>query len=139
YRRVREELADDPAGVRADLRHARCAAGLPSDLARSEADLDRPALEDLRALRLRPRSEKNCRRCPATAAALAAVPGLQSALFSIIDPGYRIPAHRGVTKGIIRAHLGLKVPADRDRCFMRVGDQRVTWREGECVVFDDSF
>ena len=85
------------------------------------------------------RSERNCRRCPATAAALAAVPGLQSALFSIIDPGYRIPAHRGVTKGIIRAHLGLKVPADRDHCFMRVGDQRVTWREGECVVFDDSF
>jgi len=85
------------------------------------------------------KSEKNCGRCSATAALLAGVPGLQSALFSIIDPGYRIPAHRGVTKGIIRAHLGLKVPAERDRCFMRVGDRRVVWREGNCVVFEDSF
>jgi beta-hydroxylase len=85
------------------------------------------------------KSERNCAKCPVTAQALARVPGLQSAMFSIIDPGYRIPAHNGVTKGIIRAHLGLKVPTDRDRCFMRVGDQRVTWREGTCVVFDDSF
>jgi aspartyl/asparaginyl beta-hydroxylase (cupin superfamily) len=85
------------------------------------------------------KSLRNCAKCPATAEALASVPGLQSALFSIIDPGYRIPPHHGVTKGIVRAHLGLKVPVDRDRCFMRVGDQRVTWREGACVVFDDSF
>ena len=85
------------------------------------------------------KSQRNCAKCPVTAAALARVPGLQSAFFSIIDPGYRIPAHQGVTKGIIRAHLGLKVPADGDHCFMRVGDQRVTWREGSCVVFDDSY
>lgn len=85
------------------------------------------------------RSERNCARCPATAAALARVPGLQSAFFSIIAPGYHIPAHQGVTKGILRAHLGLMVPAERERCFMRVGDRRVTWREGRCEVFDDSF
>src|SRR5581483_4607720 len=84
------------------------------------------------------RSERNCTRCPATAAALARVPGLQTAFFSIIAPGYRIPAHQGVTKGILRVHLGLMVPRERERCFMRVGDQRVVWREGECVVFDDS-
>ena len=85
------------------------------------------------------KSERNCAKCPATAAALAGVPGLQSALFSIIDPGYHILPHRGVTKGVVRVHLALKVPLERERCFMRVGDQRVVWQEGKCVVFDDSF
>jgi beta-hydroxylase len=85
------------------------------------------------------RSERNCARCPETAKALARVPGLQSAFFSIIAPGYRIPAHQGVTKGILRIHLGMMVPKERERCFMRVGDQKVVWREGKCVVFDDSF
>jgi beta-hydroxylase len=84
------------------------------------------------------KSERNCARCPATAVLLAAVPGLQTAFFSIIGPRYHIPAHRGVTKGIIRAHLGLQVPLDREHCTMRVGDAQVTWREGGCIVFDDS-
>jgi beta-hydroxylase len=85
------------------------------------------------------RSERNCARCPETAAALSRVPGLQSAFFSIIAPGYKIPAHQGVTKGILRVHLALMVPKQRERCFMRVGDQTIVWREGKCVVFDDSF
>lgn len=85
------------------------------------------------------RSDRNCRICPKTAKLLDRVPGLQSAWFSIISPGYRIPSHRGVTKGILRAHLGLKVPHDYQRCWMDVGDERVIWRAGECVVFDDTW
>lgn len=85
------------------------------------------------------RSGRNCGRCPRTAELLDGVPGIQSAWFSIIAPGYRIPRHRGVTKGILRIHLGLKVPRDRERCWMEVGRERVTWRDGECIVFDDTF
>ncbi len=85
------------------------------------------------------RSERNCRRCPQTAALLESVPGLQSAWFSILAPGYQIPAHRGVTKGILRAHLGLRVPQDRESCWMEVGGERVVWRAGEAFVFDDTF
>ena len=85
------------------------------------------------------RSERNCRRCPETARLLESVPGLQTAWYSILAPGYRIPPHRGVTKGIIRVHLGLIVPDDRENCYMRVGDETMRWEEGKCHVFDDTY
>jgi ornithine lipid ester-linked acyl 2-hydroxylase len=84
-------------------------------------------------------SEVNCKRCPRTAQLLATVPGLQTAWFSILAPGYHIRPHRGVTKGVVRVHLGLIVPEQRDRCVMRVDDQWLTWQEGKCLVFDDTY
>jgi beta-hydroxylase len=85
------------------------------------------------------RLEENLRRCPKTAAAVADIPGLNSAFFSILAPGAHIPRHRGVTKALLTAHLGLVVPKARARCRMQVGDEIVTWREGEAIVFDDTF
>jgi beta-hydroxylase len=85
------------------------------------------------------KAEKNCRQAPVTCALLEKIPNLQTAWFSILAPGYHIPAHRGVSKGIIRGHLGLMVPADREKCRMRVGDAICVWREGEVFVFDDTF
>lgn len=84
------------------------------------------------------RVPENCARAPATAALVDSVPGLNSALFSILAPGCHIPRHKGVTKGILTCHLGLRVPRAADRCRMRVGQRTVSWREGECIVFDDS-
>jgi ornithine lipid ester-linked acyl 2-hydroxylase len=83
--------------------------------------------------------EKNCRQAPVTAALLEKVPKLQTAWFSILGPGYHIPAHRGVTKGILRAHLGLIIPRDAEKCHMRVGDTDNVWRPGEIFVFDDTY
>jgi beta-hydroxylase len=80
----------------------------------------------------------NTARCPRTAALLRQVPGLRSAWFSILAPNYRIKPHRGITKGVLRSHLGLIVPKQRQHCRMVVGDQTVFWREGTCFVFDDS-
>jgi beta-hydroxylase len=57
------------------------------------------------------RFEPNCKRCPETTALLEQVPNLRNAWFSILSPHYRIPPHRGPTNGIVRVHLGLKVPA----------------------------
>ncbi|MEM6439134.1 MAG: aspartyl/asparaginyl beta-hydroxylase domain-containing protein [Pseudomonadota bacterium] len=85
------------------------------------------------------RLEKNCEHAPRTAAALAQVPNLQTAWFSILAPGYHIPAHTGVTKGILRAHLGLIIPKERERCRIRVGDQIHAWGEGELIVIDDTY
>jgi len=81
----------------------------------------------------------NCQRCPQTDAILEAIPGLQNAWFSILAPGYHIPAHRGVTKAVLRAQLGLKIPKDRDNCTMRVENVTFSWQAGKCVVLDDSF
>lgn len=82
---------------------------------------------------------ENCAACPETARLLAGLPGLQNAWFSILAPGYHIPAHRGPTRALVRAHLGLRVPAARERCWIRVDDQIYSWREGECVLFDDTY
>lgn len=85
-------------------------------------------------------SRRNCARCPETARLLStSVPGLQSAWFSILEPHYHIPRHRGITKTVLRAHLGLLVPAQRDRCIMEVDDRVVSWEPGKCLVFDDFY
>ncbi|MGA0531930.1 aspartyl/asparaginyl beta-hydroxylase domain-containing protein [Hansschlegelia sp. KR7-227] len=83
--------------------------------------------------------DANCEKCPRTAELVATVPGLNSAFFSILAPGARIPRHRGVTKSLITCHLGLFVPKDRMAVRMAVDDQMTHWREGECLVFDDTY
>jgi len=84
-------------------------------------------------------SERNCARCPETARLLRRVPRLQSAWFSILAPHYHIPKHRGVTKSLLRAHLGLVIPDQRDKCVMRVADRLVGWEPGKCLLFDDFY
>ncbi len=90
----------------------------------------------------------NCARCPQTSWLMEQIPGLNSAFFSILEPGIHIRRHRGVTKRIVTCHLGLIVPkaepaaeaggAPRD-CRMAVDDQMVRWQEGKCLVFDDTY
>jgi ornithine lipid ester-linked acyl 2-hydroxylase len=80
----------------------------------------------------------NTVRCPKTAALLRKIPGLRSAWFSILAPNYRIKPHHGITKGIVRAHLGLIIPKEWHKCRMVVGETGVHWREGKCFIFDDS-
>ncbi|MFV0473313.1 MAG: aspartyl/asparaginyl beta-hydroxylase domain-containing protein [Pikeienuella sp.] len=85
------------------------------------------------------RLEKNCAIAPVTAEILSRVPHVQTAWFSILAPGYHIPAHTGVTKGIVRSHVGLIIPKDYEKCRIRVADQIRAWREGEVFAFDDTF
>jgi aspartate beta-hydroxylase len=80
-------------------------------------------------------------RCPATAAALAALPQSRipgkapSAFFSILQPGARIPPHTGVTNLRAIVHLPLVVPKG---CWFRVGGETREWVEGEAFAFDDT-
>jgi beta-hydroxylase len=85
------------------------------------------------------RLEKNCKQAPVTAEILSRVPKVQTAWFSILAPGYHIPAHTGVTKGILRAHLGLIIPKEREKCRIRVGDQIKAWEAGKVFVLDDTY
>ncbi|WP_454887527.1 aspartyl/asparaginyl beta-hydroxylase domain-containing protein [Sphingomonas oryzagri] len=84
------------------------------------------------------RIERNLEQCPATAAALSLVPGLNSGFFSILTPGTHIPRHRGVTKGLITCHIGLSVPP-APGLRMEIGGREVGWAEGEPLVFDDTW
>ena len=83
--------------------------------------------------------EQNCHYCPSTTKLIESVPGMKTAFFSILLPGKHIPEHRGAYKGVLRYHLGLKVPQKSDRCRIRVGDEYRTWSEGKSLLFDDSY
>ena len=85
------------------------------------------------------RLEKNATLAPKTADILENVPNLQTAMFSILAPGYHIPAHKGITKGILRSHNGLIIPKDREKCRIRVDETITAWKEGEIFVFDDTY
>jgi ornithine lipid ester-linked acyl 2-hydroxylase len=84
-------------------------------------------------------AEENCKRCPATVAALKKIPGMKTGFFSILAPRKHIPPHRGPYNGVLRLHLGLVVPEPRDRVRIRVDDQICTWEEGRALLFDDSY
>jgi beta-hydroxylase len=84
-------------------------------------------------------SEHNRKLCPETARALDRIPNVELALFSILAPGLHIPRHAGVTKGLIRCHLALKVPRDREKVVMHVGSTSFHWDEGKATVFDDTY
>jgi ornithine lipid ester-linked acyl 2-hydroxylase len=78
-------------------------------------------------------------RCPRTMLVLAGLPGLRSASFSILYPGATIAPHRGPYRGVLRYHLGLRIPAPLDSCGIRVGGELRHWREGESLVFDEAY
>lgn len=83
--------------------------------------------------------DDNCRRCPMTRQLLGRVPGLEHAMFSILAPGKRLPPHHGPYAGLIDCHLGLRVPADAERCKLRVGGTTMSWEAGRMIIFDDTF
>lgn len=81
----------------------------------------------------------NCAACPRTAELLRSVPSLRNAWFSVLAPGYHIPPHRGPTRALVRCHLALRVPREQEKCWIRVDTQRVSWHEGRCLLFDDTY
>ncbi len=83
-------------------------------------------------------AEENCARCPETVRVLHQIPGMKSAMFSILAPRKHIPEHRGMWKGVLRYHLGLIVPGPEGSSRIRVGQDVRFWREGKSMIFDDS-
>lgn len=99
---------------------------------------------------------EHCARCPATADAIAAVPDIVNAFFSILEPHQHIAAHWGYYKGFVRYHLGIVIPNDNadQSCWLRVNadprdnarrdarliaaGQKYHWRNGRGVLFDDT-
>ena len=75
--------------------------------------------------------------CPRTAAILRTLPhnGLHIC-FSAIQPGGSLQPHTGPTNASLTAHLGLRNCAGTK---LWVGEQVAEYRDGEVLVFDDSF
>jgi aspartyl/asparaginyl beta-hydroxylase (cupin superfamily) len=85
------------------------------------------------------RSDANCARCPRTTSLLERVPGMTTAFFSILAPHKHIGEHRGPYRGVLRYHLGLKVPDPTDAAGIKVGGEVRHWAEGSSLLFDDGY
>jgi beta-hydroxylase len=76
--------------------------------------------------------------CPRTVELLRGIPGVKAAMFAELPPGGKLVRHRDPYAGSIRYHLGLSTPGS-DACFIEVDGQRHSWRDGEPVMFDETF
>ena len=84
-------------------------------------------------------AELGVEMCPRTAALMREIPGMTTAMFSILSPRKHILDHRGPYKGVLRYHLGLIVPEDAQACRIRVGEDVRHWEQGKSLIFDDTF
>jgi len=85
------------------------------------------------------KAEQNCARCPETTRLIEDIPGMKTAFFSILAPGKHIPEHRGLYKGFIRYHLGVKIPQPNTQCGIMVDGITRHWEEGGSMFFDDTY
>lgn len=85
------------------------------------------------------RNERNIAQCPETWRLVHRVPGLVSAMFSVLEPGQRLPAHCGPYNGLLRLHLGLIVPEPREAVAIRIDGTVHHWEEGRTLIFDDTY
>ncbi|MDR5814051.1 MULTISPECIES: lipid A hydroxylase LpxO [unclassified Caballeronia] len=76
--------------------------------------------------------------CPQTLAILQGIPTVKAAMFAMLPPGGTLTLHRDPYAGSLRYHLGLVTP-NSDGCAIVVDGERYAWRDGEEVVFDETF
>ena len=89
------------------------------------------------------RFEAAQQRCPITSKVLESIDLCRidgqspEICFSVLQPGSRIEPHFGVTNARVVVHLPLRVP---NGCYLELTDVgRHFWKEGEPLVFDDTF
>jgi transposase-like protein len=81
----------------------------------------------------------NIALCPQTWRIVQKIPGVTTVMFSVFEPGKRLPPHRGPYNGVLRLHLGLLVPEQDGNPGIRIGSERRSWSEGSVLVFDDAY
>lgn len=76
--------------------------------------------------------------CPRTTELVSSLPTVRAAMFAHLPGGSKLGRHRDPFAGSLRYHLGLVTPND-DACFLDVDGQRYSWRDGQGLVFDETF
>ncbi len=76
--------------------------------------------------------------CPKTVALLEKIPTVKAAMFALLPPGAKLGRHRDPFAGSLRYHLGLVTP-NNDDCRIYVDGQMYSWRDGEAVMFDETY
>lgn len=78
------------------------------------------------------------RLCPKTVALLQSLPSINGAMFAVLPPGGTLNPHRDPFAGSLRYHLGLATP-NSDDCRIVVDGVSYSWRDGEDVLFDETY
>ena len=76
--------------------------------------------------------------CPKTVALVESISAVNAAMFALLPPGSKLGAHRDPFAGSLRYHLGLVTP-NADTCRIVVDGEPYAWRDGEPVMFDETF
>ena len=76
--------------------------------------------------------------CPKTVELLNSIPAVKGAMFALLDPRSNLNPHRDPFAGSMRYHLGLVTP-NSDACFISVDGERYFWKDGEAVLFDETY
>ena len=84
-------------------------------------------------------NENAYKNCPFTSQLIDQLKDVRVAMFSILMPGKYIPKHKGPSTGCLRYHLGIKIPKDKDNCYIKINNEKFNWNEGEGLLFDDTY
>jgi beta-hydroxylase len=76
--------------------------------------------------------------CPNTLALISQIPQIKGAMFTMLPPGATLQRHRDPYAGSLRYHLGLVTP-NSDDCYISVDGEKYSWRDGEAVMFDETY
>ena len=77
-------------------------------------------------------------KCPKTVALLKSIPSVKAAMFASLPPGATLVRHRDPYAGSLRYHIGLSTP-NNPKCFIDVDGERYHWKDGEAVMFDETY
>jgi beta-hydroxylase len=78
------------------------------------------------------------RLCPKTVEILAQVPSVRGAMFAYLPKGAQLTRHADPVAVSLRYHLGLATP-NSDACFINVDGRQLSWRDGEVLMFDETY
>ena len=76
--------------------------------------------------------------CPRTLGLIESIPSINAAMFTFLPPRSRLGRHRDPFAGSLRYHLGLDTP-NSDACRIYIDGEPYSWRDGEAVLFDETF
>ncbi len=78
------------------------------------------------------------RLCPRTTEILLQVPAVHGAMFAFLSGRSKLTRHADPLAVSLRYHLGLATP-NSDDCFINVDGRNQSWRDGEVLMFDETY
>ncbi|GAB4450843.1 MAG: hypothetical protein OHK0036_10270 [Bacteroidia bacterium] len=76
---------------------------------------------------------------PKTMALLSQIDNVVNVGFNLLEPHSKIKPHQGDTNAIIRCHLPLEVPEEKEKCFLVVKNEKRHWEKGKILAFSDTY